>query len=90
MSNLLSNRQEIEKYIIDKLHNIYAKYQQPIDLNTTFDQLESGVESDLVGAHLFIDIEADLDIEIAEDETETLNAAGVCAVVDCISRKLRL
>jgi len=88
MSHRLSNCQEVEKYVKDKLHHIYADYRQPIDLDTTFDQLESGVDSDLVGAHLFIDIEAELAIEIAEDEAETLNAADVRAVVDYITSKL--
>lgn len=90
MSQLLSNRQEVEKYVMDRLHDIYGDYRQPIDLDTTFDRLESGVDSDLVGAHLFIDIEGALDIEIAEDEADTLNAADVCAVVDYIASKLGL
>ena len=90
MSRLLSKQKEVEKYVMNKLHNIYVDYRQPIDIDTTFNQLESGVDSDLAGAHLFIDIEDDLDIEIAEDEAETLNAADVRAVVDYITGKLGL
>ena len=90
MTRPLCNRQEVEKYIIDKLHDIYVNYRHPINLDTTFDQLESGVDSDLVGAHLFIDIEDDLDIEMTEDEAETLNVADVRAVVDYIVGKMGL
>lgn len=90
MTRPLCKPQEVEKYVMDKLHDIYMGYRHPIDLDTTFDQLESGRDSDLVGAHLFIDIEDDLDIEMTEDEAETLNAADIRAVVDYIIGKLGL
>ncbi len=85
-----SKLQEVEKYVMDKLYSIYIDYPNPIDLSTTFDRLESGVDADFAGAHLFLDIEADLDIEMTEDEALRLNAADVYAVVDYIIGKLDL
>lgn len=90
MPGLLSNRKAVEKYVMDKLHDIYRGYRQPINLDTTFYQLESSVDSDFVGAHLFIDIEDELDIEMTEDEAEALNDADVHVVVDYLIGKLGL
>ena len=90
MPQLLSNRQEVEKYLMDKLHDIYVGYRQPINLDTTFDQLESGVDFDLVGAHLFIDMESELDIEMTEEEAVILNVNNVRGVIDYIIGKLDL
>jgi len=90
MPQPLSNRQEVFKYVIDKLHDIYVAYHQPIKLDTAFEQLESGVDSDLVGAHLFIDIEDEFDIEMTEYEAVALNDGDVRGVIDYIISKLEL
>ncbi len=86
----LNNRQEVQEYIINKLNNTYTKYTGGINLNTTFDQLERNAVSDFVGAHLFIDIEEELGIELTDDEAGNLNSGDVEGVVNYLVSKLGL
>lgn len=86
----LNNRQEAQEYILAKLRNIYSEYRDNITLDTTFDQLEKDKGSDFVGAHLFIDIEEDLGVEITEDEAEILNGGSAADIANYLVSKLGL
>ena len=89
MPQTLTNRSDAEDYVLEKVRSMCAS-ERHIDLDKTFTELEATPYSDFYGAHLFLDIEEDFDIELTDNEVVAMNAGKLVDVVDFLVAKFNL
>jgi hypothetical protein len=83
------SRKDIERYIIQKLNEIYQGYTRRISPHTIFKELNRYIDSYLIDPGLLIDIEEDLGIDLSnlsEAEALKIDKQDVTALVDAILR----
>jgi len=86
--NITKSREDIERYLLTKLRDVFWKFPGNITLTTTFKELNRYTAPDLIDFGFVMDIEEDLGIEITEEKAEAFDKQDVATVVAFIAEEL--
>ena len=86
-------KEDVERYVIGKLKEIYWGFRREISPRTTFKELDRYIDSYLIDPGLLIYIEEDLGVYLPDEEAMELakrKNVDVAALVDAILRHANL
>jgi len=86
--HVIKSRTQIERYVFNKLKEIYWQFPHKISASTTFKELEQYSDSDLTDPGLLIYVEEDLGVEISDEEALKFDSQNVAALIKSIARHL--
>lgn len=85
---MAKSRNEIEKYIIDKLNKTFSSYPNSITIETTFKEIYRKVDTQLVDIGFVMDIEEEMEIDISTDDADKIDRGNVSSFIDFIQSKI--